>query len=410
MIDRAKRWLILTQYYPPEIGAPQIRLHLVAKELRKHDIEVEVLTAMPNYPIGKIFSGYSGRLLMREQIDSISVRRTWIYAGTGRSACIRLANYFSFTFSALLSALLGARPDVMFVESQPLSLGFVAVLMKWLRGVPYIYNVPDLQIEMAKEIGFIHSSILLSLAWHLENFFLRQAWKISTVTHHFIEHLQSRGLPRERISFLPNGADTDFLRPLPPSQELLDQWRLHGKKVFLYAGTFAYYHGLDILIEGAYLLRDYLEIVFLMIGDGPERARLEKMATELKLNNIIFGKATYNKIDSIYSITYTSIATLRKINVAKGMRPSKIFSSLSCGVPVIYVGFGEMADLIETNKCGMVVAPEEPAQLAKAVVELASDRSLRDKMGQAGRKLVEKEYGWPNIVKQWLNEIGYSSK
>ena len=67
----------------------------------------------------------------------------------------RLANYFSFTFSALMAALFGPRPDVMFVESQPLSLGLVAVLMKWLRGVPYIYNVPDLQIDVAKQLGFV---------------------------------------------------------------------------------------------------------------------------------------------------------------------------------------------------------------------------------------------------------------
>ena len=165
------RWLILTQYYPPEIGAPQIRLRSVVRELRRHGIEVEILTAMPNYPAGKIFPGYSGKWRMREEIDGVPVRRTWIYAGTGKSAHIRLANYLSFTFTALLAALTGPRPNVMFVESQPLSLGFVAVLMKWLRGVPYIYNVPDLQVDVARQLGFMRSERVLRLALLLENIY-----------------------------------------------------------------------------------------------------------------------------------------------------------------------------------------------------------------------------------------------
>ena len=262
------RWLMLTQYYPPEIGAPQIRLRSVVSELRQRGNEVEVLTAMPNYPTGKIFPGYSGRWRMRDEIDGVPVRRTWIYAGTGKAAHIRLANYFSFTLTALIAALFGPRPDVMFVESQPLSLGLVALLMKWLRGVPYIYNVPDLQVDVAGQLGFMRNRSLLRWAFVLENFFLRQSWKVSTVTHGFIEHFHSRGIPREQITFLPNGADTYFLRSQPLCQELLDRWKLHGKKVFLYVGTHAFYHGLDTLIDAATLLQEKSDITFVMIGNG----------------------------------------------------------------------------------------------------------------------------------------------
>src|SRR5919108_4054835 len=95
-----RRWLILTQYYPPEIGAPQIRLRAVARELQRHGVEVEVLTAMPNYPVGRIFPGYEARWKMTESIDGLPVTRTWVYAGSGKSAPVRLANYLSFTFTA----------------------------------------------------------------------------------------------------------------------------------------------------------------------------------------------------------------------------------------------------------------------------------------------------------------------
>jgi glycosyltransferase involved in cell wall biosynthesis len=363
---------------------------------------------MPNYPSGKIFPDYTGRCYIREEIDGIAVKRTWVYAGTGKSASIRLANYLSFTGTALLATLTGPRPDIMFVESQPLSLGLIAILMKWLRGVPYIYNVPDLQIDVAQQLGFMRNRSVLRFAAALENFFLHQSWKISTVTHRFIEHLQHRGLPRTQITFLPNGADTGFLKPQLPSQKLLDRWKLHNKKVFLYVGTHAYYHGLDILIEAATLLRERSDIVFLMIGYGPERVRLKQLSADRKLTNVLFDQSPYEERDQLYSIAYASFATLRKMDVARSMRPAKVFPSLSCAVPVIYVGGGEAAELLETHKCGVVVAPEEPALLAQAIANLASDQTRRHEMGQAGRAFVEREYSWSTIVKHWLEELGLS--
>ena len=90
------------------------------------------------------------------------------------------------------------------------------------------------------------------------------------------------------------------------------------------------------------------------------------------------------------------------------MRLSKVFPSLSCAVPVIYAGVGEAAELLDAHKCGIVVAPEEPALLAQAIASLASDQSRRDDMGWAGRALVEREYSWSTIVERWLEELGLS--
>jgi len=401
-----KKWLVLTQYYPPEIGAPQIRLRSLVRELVRRGYVVEVLTAMPNYPSGKIFSGYAGLWKKRETIDGVTVRRTWVFAGTGKSARIRLANYLSFTVTAFIDILFGPRPDVLFVESQPLSLGLIAVLMKWLRGVPYIYNVPDLQIDVAQQLGFMRNPMFLKAALFLENLFLKNSWKVSTVTHRFIEHFKGRGIPANQITFLPNGADTEFLKPSPPSQSLINRWGLEGKKVFMYVGTHAYYHGLDTLLQAAEILFDEKDIVFLMIGDGPERPRLKATAVDLGLSNVIFGESPYEEMDQLYSIAYASVATLRNIEVAQGMRLSKIFPSLSCCVPVIYAGKGEAAELIEANHCGVVVPPEHAERLADAIKALARDSKTRNRMGLSGRNLVEREYSWTAIVDHWLEEIG----
>jgi putative colanic acid biosynthesis glycosyltransferase WcaI len=406
-VKQEERWLILTQYYAPELGAPQLRLRALARELRRHGIQIEVLTGLPNYPTGITFAGYRGRWRMRETIDGIPILRTWLYGATGRSASIRLANYFSFTATALIAALLGRKPDRMFVESQPLSLGLVGLAMKWLRGVPYVYNVPDLQVDVARELGFLENGATLSIMTKLENLFMRQAWNVATVTDRFIEHFEDRRVPRSKISFLPNGADTEFLRPLPPDEELLDRWSLRGKKTFVYIGTHAYYHGLTTLIDAAGLLRHREDIAFLLIGDGPERQSLRARARELELGNVVFGSSPYEEMARCYSIAYASLALLKDIEVARKMRLAKVFPALSCGVPVIFSGAGETPELLERHGAGIGVRAEDPPGLARAIEELADDPDRREAMGRAGRKLAESQFSWRVIVDRWLQEIGY---
>jgi glycosyltransferase involved in cell wall biosynthesis len=397
-------WLIVTHYYPPEIGAPQIRLSALARELQRNGKEVEVLTALPNYPTGRIFPGYQGRVFHRETVKEIPVRRTWIYAATGKSIR-RVANYASFSLTALGPALFGRRPDLLFVDSRP-TIGLVGLAMKWLRGVPYIYNVPDLSVQVAAQHGVTRNRRLLGVGAWMERLFLRHAWKVSTVTHAFVEHLEELGVPRERITFLPNGADTEFLRPQPPCPELLQRWGLAGKKVFAYVGTHAYYHGLDVILDAAERLRDHPEIAFLLVGNGPERQRLRELGAERNLTNVVFGDSPYEEMARLYSITYAAVATIRNMEVAQGMRLAKVFPALSCGVPVLHSGRGECGEILEQHGCGLSTAPEDPLALADAVLALANDPERRERMGTAGRHLIEEEYSWQFLVRRWLDELG----
>lgn len=382
----------------------------MTKELRRHRIEVSVLTGMPNYPTGSIAPGYRNRWRFRELIDGVPVRRTWIYAGAGRSTLRRLANYMSFSVTGFLAALFGPRPDLVFVEAQPLSLGVGALLLKWLRGVPYIYNVPDLQIEVAEQLGFIANQRVLRLATSVERLVARKSWKVATVTERFIDHFVHQGVPREQVTFLPNGADVEFLKPQPPDRELLDRWQLRDKRVFLYVGTHAHYHGLEVIIEAASRLRDRADIVFLLIGQGSERERLRQQAAALGLANVVFDDSPYEERSRLYSIAYASLVTLRDIAVASQMRPAKIFPSLSAGVPVICSARGETADLVVGHNCGVAVPPGDAGNLARAIAHIADDPDARMAMARAGRAFVEREYSWSFIVTRWLGELGIEAR
>lgn len=398
--------LILTQFYWPEPGAPQIRLRNIARELVRLGIGVRVLTGMPNYPVGKIFDGYRGRLHAKETVDGVPVERVWLYAAAGRGSAKRIMNYLSFTFAAIPLLLLTPKPDLVFVEAQPLTLAFPALLLRLFRGVPYVYNTPDLQVEVASEASWIGFQWIIRLARTMERFLMRRSLSVTTVTHAFVEHfIQNREIPRTQLSFLPNGADVEMLRPLPRDDGYARVMGTGDRKVFTYAGTHAHYQGLEVIVEAAKLLVDRSDIVILMVGKGPVREHLVQQAASAKLKNILFGDSPFEEMTQLMSITYASLVVLKDMPAAKKMRLSKAIPPLACGVPVVYGGFGEAAEIIRAERCGIVVEPERPEKLAQAIRNLADSPQERDEMGKRGRLLAERDFSWRFLVGDWLRQM-----
>jgi glycosyltransferase involved in cell wall biosynthesis len=294
----------------------------------------------------------------------------------------------------------------VFVEAQPLSLAFPAWLLKLLRRVPYIYNTPDLQCEVAQEQNWIGSGWMINLAKRIEQFLMRGALSVSTVTHAFIEHFnEHRNIPRHNISFLPNGADTEALRPMSYEHAYARQLGTGHRKVFTYAGTHAHYQGLEIILKAAENLRDCPDIVILMVGHGPQREELMAQAKSAQLENVLFRESPFEEMPRLMSITYASLVVLRDMPCARKMRLSKAIPPLACGVPIIYAGDGESARIAQREGCAISVPPGRPAQLAEAIRQLAANPKQRDEMGRLGRKLVEREFSWRGIVQDWVRQI-----
>jgi colanic acid biosynthesis glycosyl transferase WcaI len=401
-----RRWLILTQYYHPEPGAPQVRLRALSRELVRHGCEVEVLTAMPNYPQGRIWPEYRRRLFATDTVDGVPVHRQWLYAAAGKRSLSRLLCYLSYSAGAALRVPFWQKPDVVFVEAQPITMAIAAHLGKVFRQVPYIYNTPDLQVEIAGDAGWIRTRGLVRAASSLERYLMRQAFCVSTVSHAFIEHFAAvHGISRSRISFLPNGADVDALRPLPPDTLYARELGVAGKIVFTYAGTHAPYQGLEIILEAAERLQDRADIVFLLVGNGPIREQLQRRASGLHLGNVLFRDSPFSEMPRLMSFTRAAIATLSDLPVASKMRLSKVIPPLACGVPVIYVGAGESAGILERNRCGRVVEQRSAERFAAVVRELADAPAQCREMGLRGRALAEADFSWKVIVDRWLAQL-----
>jgi colanic acid biosynthesis glycosyl transferase WcaI len=398
--------LILTQYFPPEIGAPQTRLQSLAAELTRLGHEIEVVTGFPNYPRGKFFPGYGGSLYRREVVSTVVIHRVWLLPAMG-GGFRRMLNYASFTLMACLGLFMAKKPDYIFVESPPLFLSIPAYFAGLIWGVPSIFNVADLWPDAIVDGGFLKDGRLMRLLFAIERWSYRKAAYVNAVTEG-IRHalLTKKGVPQEKILFLPNGVDTNLFRPQDSDQNLKRELGLPGKKVILWAGTLGYSHGLENVLRAAKLLDGQPEIHFLFVGDGSARTALEQMRTTLELSNVTFcDPVPVERLVTYFSIAECCLASLTASAVNLGARPSKIFPAMASGKALIFIGSGEGAKLVQEAGAGVVVQSGDAQAIADAVLQLIKNPTLVRKLGTNGRSLVEKNFQWQALIDRWVSQL-----
>jgi glycosyltransferase involved in cell wall biosynthesis len=402
------RITLLSENFPPETGAPQIRLYEVSKELMRRGHEVQVLTAFPHHPNGVIPEEYRGKFYQFEHYDGIPVHRSWIYPSPKGSFWKRLASYFSFTFSAFYSVFKSGKTDVIICTSPPLFLGITGYLASRFKRAKFVFNVADIWPESAVELGLVKNKFFIRLAEILENWLYKKSWKIATATEGILHYMVKKGKPRDDVFMLPNGVNTETFSPREPDASWLDKLGFRNKKVFTFAGRIGYAQGLDSVLKAAKIVEELdSNVRFLIIGDGPEKENLQQLKEQLGLTNLVFHDSVpVTEMPNVFSVTDFSIVSLRNIELFKGARPSKIFPALASGVPVLYCGEGESADLIEVNKCGVIAEPENPESIAKKIIECAGmgDQDYTA-YSQSGRAFVVNFYSWKFIVDDLLKNI-----
>jgi glycosyltransferase involved in cell wall biosynthesis len=399
------RFLILTQYFAPEICATSIRLAAVARELGLLGHEVEVVTAMPNHPRGRIFPEYAGAWRRDDMWEGIPVHRVRMYASTG-AGLARALGYASFSLAALGGLWKARRPDFVFVESPPPTVAIPGVLAAALWKTRLILNVADLWPDSISALNLTKSGVTLSLLRMLERWMYRKADYVNAITAGVRRTLESgKGVEPERILDLPNGVDLKVFHPMAPDLQLKNKLGL-PENVLLYAGTIGYAHALDTVIDAAELFSSRPDIHFLFVGDGSEKRRLQALAVQKGLRNVTFHPPVpAEELPRYASLAKAAIVSQRDVPLFAGNRPAKLFAMMGCGKPLVFCGDGEGARLVEQARSGIAVRPEDPRALARAIDDLLSDDSALAEFGRQGRRFVEARYGWSRLVRDWAAEL-----
>ena len=371
------------------MGAPQARLYELAVRLRDRGHKITVVTAMPNYPTGKVFKEYRGRLFSIEDMNGLRVIRTPIYPSKSANLIMRLVSYMSFVKSSLLMGTWWVgKLDVLIVESPPLFLGLSGIPMScWTRS-RMVLMVSDIWPDVAVRVGMI-SGKQARIMEALEAFVYRHSACVALTNPGAVDQVRSR-FPDVPCNMISNGVDTSFFRPDLRSQAIRREFGVGPDQFAVgYCGLHGLFQGLEVVVASAKCLRDDPGIRFVIIGDGPTKEALMAQARAGGLDNIAFyPRQPKERMPAILASMDVSLVPLA--DRLPGTMPSKAYEGLAAGVPIIVTSGCEAEQLVTQYQVGRQFPPGDARALAAAVTELASDPALYETMRANAVRLAQR--------------------
>jgi glycosyltransferase involved in cell wall biosynthesis len=390
--------LYVSQYFPPEVNAPANRVHELGRFWVQKGHSVTVLTGFPNHPEGVIMPQYRAswrRGFQREALDGINVCRTWLYPAPNRGWVKRCLNYASFAASATLRALsAGSEVDVVIATSPQLLVGLAGYLIARRLRRPFVFEVRDLWPESLFAVGASsrRSPLFYALA-RLAQFLYRRADHIVVVGENQRRALICNRVAPNKISVVMNGVDENFAAAPGEAAASRQELELDGHFVVTYAGTLGMAHSLETALQAAHELACLSDILFLLVGDGAQREWLQKRSHELRLKNVRWiEKQPRERIPAILGASDACLVSLRRSDVLRSAVPSKIFEAMASGLPILLAAEGEAKEIVKKSGSGLLVPPEDPRALTKAILRLYLNDELRRLLGAQGQKAVQEKY------------------
>ena len=406
--------LIVSQHFPPEIGAAANRMKQLTEGLAKRGFKLYVVTSRPSYPEPAVYAGMD----WQAQHDRLRSQGIQVYACPAitrlfRGRVGRAANQLLFLIVAWwlsLFVILRHRVGICLTTSPPFPvnlIGFTLSLlfrMRWVMEVRDLWPDSLLALTDLKETSFLFRG----LKW-LEHRFYRRAATVVVVTRRFQETLQSKGIRKEKIKVITNGipdwlAETkaSLSSPVTPAPDGDGKVRTDGgqKAPFkaIYIGNLGYAQGLEKILEAARLLRD-VPIEFYFVGEGLAKEQLQRLAAEWKLDNVTFIPAQTDKgrLREWYLAGDVGIVSLKPSPLFETVIPSKLFEYGALGIPILYIGRGEGAEIVE--RYGLGFRTDYDAQAIKEGLE-----NLLEGKFQPDEKLVEQfkeDYSWRRLIEEY---------
>jgi putative colanic acid biosynthesis glycosyltransferase WcaI len=404
----------ISQYFPPEMGAPAARAAELAHHWSQAGHQVSVLTGFPNHPTGVVPAEWRARLRRlthNEKLGSIDVFRTWLWPLPNRKAHERMRNYASFCVSAALRGMTLPRPDVIIASSPQLLVGLSGWWLAFTREIPLVFEVRDLWPESLTAVGIGNEDSLLhqTLA-AVARFLYRRSTRIVVVTPAFKEHLiRHWRVPPEKIEIVENGVETDLFAPQSHEADHATRHQLGAEGKFLasYIGTLGHAHGLETLLDAAAILQPLNpNVLFLLVGEGAEKERIKALAQSRGMSNVRFlDQQPRERIPAFISASDACLVLLKKTDVFKTVIPTKMLEFMSCARPVILGVDGQARQIIEEADAGLVIEPENAEALAAAIRQLSANREQGKALGIKGREYILRHFSRASTAEKYIQVL-----
>lgn len=395
--------LLVTEYFPPEIGAGSVRAFENSKRWVENGINVTVITGFPDYPDGIIPKKYRGYKFYREEIEGIKVIRTFTIPAPNKGFFKRVLSFISFLFSSVIQGTWASgHQNILIATSPPFFVGIAGYFISRLKGIPFVFEVRDLWPESIIQLGQLKSKLVITILEFIEKFLYSSAIHIVAVADSTVKILVEKGISAKKISVVKNGIDPNLMMYKKFKNDLKNELGLHNI-IVTYIGTIGLSHSVETIVKTAKLLELNDKISFLVVGDGAEKVNVERMAQMNKLNNVFFvGKVSREEIANYYFISDIMLVTLKNLSLFKCVIPSKIFEIMAFGKPIIIGVDGEARKIVEKAKSGIFTKPEDPIELKQNILLLANDEKLRHELGCNGKEYVTKYYNRKKLADDYI--------
>lgn len=379
---------LLTQYYKPEMGAPQNRLYEMVRGLKELGNDMYIITAMPNYPTGKIFDAYKGKIICNEMIDDIPVKRYWLYASNTRKIIPRIWNMVSFSCMALLSIryLRKLHLDYLIVESPPLTLGLVGIWLTKFAKCKLIANISDIWPLSAKELGAISEGRLYRILERLEHKIYRSAHLCMGQSQEIVDHIASHG--GKNVYLFRNGVD-------PTRFQIARNDAITYPVKIIYAGLLGFAQGIADICKSINFADIGAE--FHIYGAGGEQEEIEQYLQQYP-NRGIFYHGVVSRQELPKKLQEAHLTLVPLVKNIYGAVPSKIYESMAAGLPIMFIGEGEGAKIVENNAIGLVAHAKDYATLQANIQYIVSHPDIMKNMIDNCQKCAQTKFNRPQQI------------
>jgi colanic acid biosynthesis glycosyl transferase WcaI len=380
--------VVVAPHFEPDVAATSSLVTRIVTELGALGHRIEVFTALPWYRDLKIEPKYAGRVLRHEDTPWGRITRVHPFPTSDKRKLVRRAASFA-GFSSLVAAVgaRGPRADAVLAVSPPLTLGLTGLAVSRARRAPLVFNIQDVFPDVAVELGMLTDQRLIAASRRLERFCYGRAATITVLSEDQRDNVATKTKTPVRV--IPNFVDTEVVRPAERENSYRKEFGLEGKTVVMYAGNIGLSQSLDLVLEAASALSYEPDLVFVVNGDGAERASLESKARGM--SNVRFvDMQPFERVSEVYNAADIQLVPLKR-GLARSSVPSKTYSILAVGRPLIAsVDEGsEIQRVLEQSGAGIAVPPGDPEQFTKALRRLLDAPDEARRMGEAGRKFVE---------------------
>lgn len=394
--------LLINQFFYPDVAPTGQFATDLAEDLVRRGLEVSVLCSRRRY-------GGVGSLAWRETYQGIQIYRTGSTRYGRRRTLGRALDYFSFYLTAGVKALVLPRYDLVICLSTPPLIAGLGVLLKWVKGSRYVYWVQDLYPDVAVALGVLREKgMVTGLVRHLSRLTLCRADAVVALGEVMAEKLSANGFRPKNLSVLPCWADGEELRLVPHKMNpFIEEQGLSGKFIGLYSGNMGKGHELDTLLGAIEALREVEDLLFVFIGDGARRSEIERFQKTKGLQNLrLLPYQDRHRVCLSLNAGDVHLVTLRE-GLEGLLVPSKIYSSLATGKPVIYIGpeRSEVGEIVRRADCGYVHCPGDVEGVVRSVREMISRPEKRERLGRNGRAYFEAHFERRQITEKFYQVI-----